>query len=79
MGERKNLWGREEAIGNFLSSFISPNRYSFKEGEASKDEFERFRGFFLRERRGGNYDWFNLKFRRRGQEKGVIKCRYNSM
>lgn len=52
---------------------------AFKEGEASKDEFERFRGFFLRERRGGNYDWFNLKFRRRGQEKGVIKCRYNSM
>lgn len=48
MGERKNLWGREGAgaIGNFLSSFISPNRYSFKEGEASKDEFERFRGFF---------------------------------
>lgn len=27
-GERKNLWGREGAIGNFLSSFISPNRYS---------------------------------------------------
>lgn len=63
----------------FSFFFYFAESVQFKEGEASKDEFERFRGFFLRERRGGNYDWFNLKFKRRGQEKGVIKCRYNSM